>query len=64
VSITDDQGRQEEGRISTLSADRLTLVSRRDSTDVPYDRIVRVDRPRDGLHPKDGGRAGRWARRA
>ena len=49
VSITDDQGRQVEGRISTLSADGLTLVSRRDSTDIPYDRIVRVDRPRDGL---------------
>jgi hypothetical protein len=49
VSITDDQGRQLEGKIGTLSADRVTIVSRRDSTDIPYGSIVRIDRPRDGL---------------
>ena len=49
VSITDDQGRQFEGQIGTLSADHLTVVSRRDSTDIRYGSIVRIDRPRDGL---------------
>lgn len=49
VLITDDHGRQVEGRIGTLSADRLTIVSRRDTSDVQYASIVRIDRPRDGL---------------
>ena len=49
VLITDDNGRQVEGKIGTLSADRLTVVSRRDTSDVQYASIVRIDRPRDGL---------------
>ena len=49
VVITDDQGRQVEGTIGTLSSDRLTLVSRNASDDFRYASIVRIDRPRDGL---------------
>ena len=49
VLITDDQGRQLDGQIGTLSADRLTVLSRRASSDIQYANIVRIDRPRDGL---------------
>ena len=49
VLITDDQGRELNGKIGALSADRLSVVSRRDSRDIPYTSIVRIDRQRDSL---------------
>ena len=49
VSITDDQGREIKGRISTMTADGLTILVEGGSADVPYDRIVRIDRPHDSL---------------
>jgi thiamine pyrophosphate-dependent acetolactate synthase large subunit-like protein len=49
VSITDDQGQEIKGRISTMTADGLTILVDGGSADVPYDRIVRIDRPNDSL---------------
>lgn len=49
VTITDDGGRQLEGRIGALGPDRLSVASRRDVTELAYERIVRIDRPHDGL---------------
>ena len=49
IFIVDDQGRELKGRIAELRADALTLLVDRHRTDVPYDRIVRIDRPRDGV---------------
>jgi hypothetical protein len=49
VSITDDQGQEFKGRISTLSTDGLRILVDGKSADVPYDRIVRIDRPNDSL---------------
>ena len=49
VLITDDQGQQFNGRIGTMAPAGLTIVVDGKSVDVPYDRVVRVDRPNDGL---------------
>jgi len=50
VRITDDQGREWQGRIGTFTPDKLTLVmSDRQLRDVPYGTILRIDRPHDGL---------------
>lgn len=49
VTITDDGGRQLEGRIGALGPDRLSVASRTDVTELAYERIVRIDRPHDGL---------------
>ncbi len=49
VSVTDDQGREFKGRISRLTAGSLSLLGSKTSTDIPYDQIVRIDRPHDGL---------------
>jgi hypothetical protein len=49
ILIVDDQGRELTGRIDELSADALRLLVGRTRADVPYDRILRIDRPRDGL---------------
>lgn len=49
VTITDDGGRQLEGRIGALGPDRLSLASRTEVTELAYERIVRIDRPHDGL---------------
>jgi hypothetical protein len=49
ITINDDRGLQLEGRIGALQPDRLTLISRRTSTEVPYARIMRIDHPHDGL---------------
>jgi hypothetical protein len=49
VSITDDQGQEFKGRIGILSTNALNIVADGKSVDVPYDRIVRVDRPNDSL---------------
>lgn len=50
VRITDDQGREWHGRIDTLTADHLTvLTGDRQRTDLPYGTILRIDRPHDSL---------------
>lgn len=49
VTITDDGGRQLEGRIGALGPDRLSVASRTDVTELAYERIMRIDRPHDGL---------------
>ena len=49
VSVTDDQGREFKGRINALTDDSLSLLGATTSTDIPYDQIVRIDRPHDGL---------------
>ena len=49
VFIVDDQGRDWKGRIAGLGADGLTLLVGSQRADVPYSRIVRIDRPRDGV---------------
>jgi hypothetical protein len=50
VSITDDQGREVNGRINTIAADALTITpDRAPYVVVPYARIVRIDRPHDTL---------------
>lgn len=49
VSITDDHGREIKGEIRALGADALTMLVDGTTADVPYDRIVRIDRPNDGL---------------
>jgi hypothetical protein len=50
VSITDDQGREVNGSITTIAADALTVTSNRaPRVVVPYAQIVRIDRPHDTL---------------
>lgn len=49
VVVTDDQGRELKGKVSNLTPDALSLVVDGTSTDVPYDRIVRIAGPRDTL---------------
>jgi len=50
VRITDDQGREWQGRIEALAADNLALLTKdRQARDVPYAAIVRIDRPHDTL---------------
>jgi hypothetical protein len=50
VSITDDQGREVNGRITTIAADALTVTpDRAPRVVVPYAQIVRIDRPHDTL---------------
>ena len=49
VWITDDQGHETRGRIADMTADRLTVATGRERADVPYDRILRIDRPDDTL---------------
>jgi hypothetical protein len=50
VRITDDQGREWQGRIEALAADNLVLLTKgRQARDVPYAAIVRIDRPHDTL---------------
>jgi hypothetical protein len=49
VSITDDEGQEVKGRISAMTADALTILGDGKSADVPYGRIVRIDRPNDSL---------------
>lgn len=49
IVVTDDQGRTLSGRIGELRPDALMLLVGRDTTKVPYDRIVSIDRPRDRL---------------
>ena len=50
VRITDDQGREWNGRIDTLTPDNLTVVTHdRQRTELPYGTILRIDRPHDSL---------------
>jgi hypothetical protein len=50
VSITDDQGREFNGRITTITADTLTVTpDRAPRVVVPYAQIIRIDRPHDTL---------------
>jgi hypothetical protein len=50
VRVTDDQGREWQGRIDTFAADNLVLLTKdRQRRDVPYAAILRIDRPHDGL---------------
>jgi uncharacterized protein (UPF0248 family) len=56
IVVTDDQGRRLTGRVAELKADALILNVRGDRTHIPYDRIVRIDRPDDRLW--DGALAG------
>lgn len=50
VRVTDDQGREWQGRIETFAADNLVLQTKdRQRHDVPYSTIIRIDRPHDTL---------------
>ena len=49
VSVTDDSGPVFNGRIGAITGDGLSIHADRKSTDVRFDRIVRIDRPGDGL---------------
>jgi hypothetical protein len=49
VSVTDDSGQVLNGRIGAITGDGLRIQADQRSTDVRFDRIVRIDRPNDGL---------------
>ena len=49
IVIVDDAGRKFEGQVAELKGDALTLRVGRERTDVRYERIVRIERPHDGL---------------
>jgi hypothetical protein len=50
VRLTDDQGREWQGRIEALAPDNLVLLTKdRQRRDVPYAAILRIDRPHDTL---------------
>jgi hypothetical protein len=49
VSVTDDGGQVFGGRISAITADGLRIQVGKTTADVRFDRIVRIDRPNDGL---------------
>ena len=49
VSITDDQGREVNGKIGDMTADALTVLDHGTRADVAYNRIVAINRPNDSL---------------
>lgn len=49
VSITDEDGREFTGRISSLTADTLIVERGALRAGVPYQQVVKIDRPRDTL---------------
>jgi hypothetical protein len=50
VRVTDDQGREWQGRIDAFAPDELVLLTKdRQRHDVRYSAIVRIDRPHDTL---------------
>jgi len=49
VSITDNQGQEFKGSIHTVATDGLNMLVNGKSVDLPYDTIIRIDRPNDGL---------------
>ncbi len=57
VVVTDDLGQQRGGRISSLGNESLALLLKEgQSSEVSYERIVRISRPHDGV--LDGGLLG------
>jgi hypothetical protein len=57
VRITDDQGREWQGRIEAFAPDNLVLLMNdRHRRDVPYAAVLRIDRPHDTL--ANGARIG------
>ena len=57
VRITDDQGREWQGRIEEFAPDDLVLTTKdRQQRDLPYAAILRIDRPHDTL--ANGARIG------
>jgi hypothetical protein len=49
VSVTTDGGEVLEGRIDAITADGLSIRTAAASADVPFEQVVRIDRPHDGL---------------
>ena len=49
VVVVDDTGREIEGRIESVSSEVLALRVHGHPVDLAIGRVVRVDRPRDGL---------------
>jgi hypothetical protein len=50
VRITDDHGREWQGRIEAFASDNVVLLTKdRQRRDVPYAAILRIDRPHDTL---------------
>src|SRR3989337_1964977 len=46
VRVTDDQGREWQGRIERFAPDNLVLLTKdRQRHDLPYPSILRIDRP-------------------
>ena len=57
VRVTDDQGREWQGRIERFAPDKLELLTKdRQRRDQPYLSILRIDRPHDTL--ANGARIG------
>jgi hypothetical protein len=57
VRVTDDQGREWQGRIEEFAPDDLVLTTKdRQQRDLPYAAILRIDRPHDTL--ANGARIG------
>ena len=48
VSVTDEQGREFNGRVVNMASDVLTLANSRERADIPYEQIVKIERS-DGL---------------
>ena len=50
VRVTDDQGREWQGRIDAFATDNLVLLTNdRQRRDLPYGAILKIERPHDGL---------------
>jgi hypothetical protein len=48
VAIVDDEGREIEGRVDTVSDRSLLVRAKKDRKEIPFDSIVRIERP-DGV---------------
>jgi hypothetical protein len=55
VTVVDDQGREIDGRIEKVSDTSLLVRVKKDRQEIPFDSIVRIERP-DGL--KNGALTG------
>jgi hypothetical protein len=49
ILVVDEDGREIEGRVDSVSSDALALRADGKPITLALDRIVRIDRPRDGL---------------
>ena len=49
ILVVDDQGRSLDGKIANLNADSFELMVKGRPVNVEFDRVVRIDHPRDGL---------------